>query len=413
MGGTEITLLTIAGLVLLAMVFGDIYSTILRSSEYSGLFSHAINRNLWRLALIITRKFSRRQRHRVLASLGPLLMPIYIASLVSMLITGFALVYIPRMGTEFKIVEPVYESAISQGFYFSGVTFLTIGYGDILPVSGFTRFFALLEGASGIAIISLSITYLITVYGALERRRTVALIFYHQARQGADISGFIVSHFARGNFHSLTPSLHEATRNLDEMLESHLEYSIIHFFHSREVYKGLPRIIFIVLEAVAILNSMLDEASYVEAGDHPDVLIAGDSARYVLAELLTKLNLEACANESFEPENRTLLRHRYCFNRASRRLQKAGIKLRSDLEQAFEEYSADRSFWEKQLYHLSNFLGYDWEEVTGDRSLEDATDDEVTERHEMLTADKSDAPDKTGEAKIEKNEAEEKLSENF
>ncbi|MGI8495442.1 MAG: potassium channel family protein [Pyrinomonadaceae bacterium] len=410
---TENTLLTIAGLALLAMVFGDIYSTILRSSEYSGLFSNAINRNLWRLGLIITRKLSRRQRHRILASLGPLLMPIYIACLVSMLITGFALIYIPRIATEFKIVEPVYESAISQGFYFSGVTFLTIGYGDILPVSGFTRFFALIEGASGIAIISLSITYLITVYGALERRRTVALIFYHQARQGADISGFIVSHFARGNFHSLTPSLHEATRNLDEMLESHLEYSIIHFFHSREVYKGLPRIIFIVFEAVAILNSMLDEASYVEAGDHPDVLIAGDSARYVLAELLTKLNLEACANEAFEPENRTLLRHRYCFNRASRRLQKVGIKLRSDLDQAFEEYSADRNLWEKQLYHLSNFLGYDWEEVTGDRNLEDATDDEVTERHEMLTADKSDAPDKIGEAKLEKNEAEEELSENI
>ena len=28
--------------------------------------------------------------------------------------------------------------------------------------------------------------------------------------------------------------------------------------------------------------------------------------------------------------------------------------------------------------------GYDWDEVTGDRDLEDATDDEVTERHEPL-----------------------------
>lgn len=413
MGGIENILLTIAGLVLLALVFNDIYSTILRSSEYSGLFSRAINRGLWRLGLFITRNVSRRQRHRVLASLGPLLMPIFIAFLVSMLVSGFALIYMPRMGTEFKIVEPVYHSVISQAFYFSGVTFLTIGYGDILPTSGFTRFFALIEGASGIAIISLSITYLITVYGALERRRTVALIFYHQARQGADIPGFIVSHFARGNFHSLTPSLHEATRNLDEMLESHLEYSIIHFFHSREVYKGLPRIIFIVLEAVAILNSMLDEAAYVEAGDHPDVIIAGDSARYVLAELLTTLNLEAVANESFEPEARTLLRQRYCFDRAGRRLQKAGIKIRSDVNKSFEEYSADRSAWEKQLYHLSNFLGYDWEEVTGDRNLEDATDDEVTERHEMLTADKSDAPDKAGEIKIEKEEAEDELSNDF
>jgi hypothetical protein len=29
-------------------------------------------------------------------------------------------------------------------------------------------------------------------------------------------------------------------------------------------------------------------------------------------------------------------------------------------------------------------LGYDWEEVTGDRDLSDATDDEIEERHEQI-----------------------------
>ena len=302
-----------------------------------------------------------------------------------MLLTGFALIYLPRMDTEFKIDNAAHGNSIVQAFYFSGVTFLTIGYGDILPVSGATRMLALIEGAAGIAIISLSITYLLTVYRALERKRTVALKFYHQARQGADISGFISSHFARGRFHSLTESLREATRDLQELLESHLEHPVIHYFHPPEVYKGLPRALFVVLETVAILNAHLDEKEYVEAGDHPDVLIAGDNARYVLAELVTSLNLQTRATDPFESDAETLRRRRKSFIRAMKQLQNTKIKTVTAIEQAFQEYSEDRAKWERQLFHFAEFLGYDWNEVTGDRDLEDATDDEVTERHEPLT----------------------------
>ena len=156
---------------------------------------------------------------------------------------------------EFQIQRFVFGSLAFKSFYFSGITFLTIGYGDILPITNFTRIVAIVEGASGIGIISLSITYLLTVYSALEHKRAVALKFYHQARQGADISGFIASHFSRGRFHSLTESLREATRDLQESLESHLEHPVIHYFHPLEVYKGFPRALFVVLETVAIINA--------------------------------------------------------------------------------------------------------------------------------------------------------------
>jgi len=379
-------LLTITGVVLIFLVFYDIYATILRATKHPGLFSEFLNRGLWGIATNITLKLNRRLRHRLLSAIGPLLMPLLIGFFIIILLTGFALIYLPRLETGFKIDNESHGNIILQAFYFSGITLFTIGYGDILPITGVTRITAVIEGASGIAIISLSITYLLTVYGALERKRAVALKFYHQARQGADISGFISSHFARGRFHSLTQSLREATHDLQELLESHLEHPVIHYFHPLEVYKGFPRALFVVLETVAILNAHLDEEEYVEAGDHPDVLIAGDSARYVLAEIVTSLKLEDVATEPFEPEEETLLRRRKCFNRALRHLQKTKIKTRSNVEESFTEYVEDRALWERQLYHFADFLGYDWDEVTGDRSLEDATDDEVTERHEPLTA---------------------------
>jgi hypothetical protein len=380
-------LLTTLGIVLLALVLYDIYATILRATKHPGPFSEFINRGLWWLVSRSTRNLDRRLRHRVMSSLGPLLMPFLIGFFILMLLAGFALIYLPRMETGFKIDDEAGYNSVFQAFYFSGITLLTIGYGDILPTSGLTRVVAVIEGATGIAIISLSITYLLTVYGALERKRTVALKFYHQARQGADISGFLSNHFSRGRFHSLPEFLREATHDLQELLESHIEHPVIHYFHPIEVYKGLPRALFFVLETVAILNAHVDEKEYVEAGDHPDVLIAGDNAKHVLFELVTSLKLETRATEPFESEAETLLRQRKCFDRAMKSLQNSKIKTRTDIEQAFLEYAEDRAAWERQLYHFSYFLGYDWEEVTGDRSLEDATDDEVTERHEALTLD--------------------------
>lgn len=379
-------LLTIAGATILLLVFYDIHATILRATKQPGPFSTFLNSGLWWLATRSTQSFDRRRRHRILSMVGPLLMPLLIIFFILMLLTGFALIYLPRLETGFKIADANQTSQIFQAFYFSGVTFLTIGYGDIVPTSSVTRIISVIEAVTGLAIISLSITYLLTVYSALERKRAVALKFYHQARQGADISGFISSHFARGRFHSLTESLREATRDLQELLESHLEHPVIHFFHPPEVYKGFPRAIFVVLETVAILNAHLDEKEYVEAGDHPDVLIAGDNARYVLAELVTSLNLQNRVTDSFEPETETIERRRKSFNRAIKHFQKTEIKTRADIEQAFLEYSEDRANWERQLFHFAEFLGYDWNEVTGDRALEDATDDEVIERHEPLTA---------------------------
>lgn len=380
-------LLTGAGIILIVFVFYDIYATVLRATKYPGPVSEMLNRGLWWAATRMTRNLKRRRRHRILSSIGPLLMPFLIAFLISMLLIGFALIYLPRMDSSFLIRDEVESNVVLRSFYFSGVTLLTIGYGDILPSDNVIRIIALFEGACGMAVISLSIAYLLTIYGALERKRALALNFYHQGRQGADIPGFISSHFSRGRFHSLTETLRDASRDLQELLESHIEHPVINYFHAVEVYKGLPRTLFFVLETVAILNAHVDEKEYVEAGDHPDVVIAGDNARYVLAELIMALKLEENVTKPFEPENQTIRRQQNSFDRALKHLQESKIKTRTDVEQAFLEYADDRRDWERQLYHFADFLGYDWDEVTGDRSLEDATDDEVIERHAILLPD--------------------------
>src|SRR5215204_2550852 len=135
-------LLTTAGFFLLILVFYDIFATILRATRYPGPISQLINRGLWWIFSNLTRNLDRRSRHRILSMVGPLLMPILIIVFVSALVTGFAFIYLPHIETDFIISKHEPSSPVFQSFYFSGVTFLTIGYGDILPTTTLTRVLA-------------------------------------------------------------------------------------------------------------------------------------------------------------------------------------------------------------------------------------------------------------------------------
>jgi len=95
-------------------------------------------------------------------------MPLTIGFFILTLLTGFALIYLPRMATEFKIDDAAQGGSLFQAFYFSGVTLLTIGYGDILPITATTRTAAIIEGASGLAVISLKTEA--TASGSGERK---------------------------------------------------------------------------------------------------------------------------------------------------------------------------------------------------------------------------------------------------
>jgi hypothetical protein len=50
-----------------------------------------------------------------------------------------------------------------------------------------------------------------------------------------------------------------------------------------------------------------------------------------------------------------------------RRLRDAGVRLPAGLEANWREYRHRRHGWELELAGFALYLGYDWDEVTGDR----------------------------------------------
>ncbi len=376
------------GVGVLLLVIYDIYATILHARARSGPIAETQSRIVWRVCRFVAFKLSRTHRHRLLNAVGPLLLPLLIITLIILLIAGFALIYLPRMPTHF-VVNPASAStsSIVEAIYFSGVTLTTVGYGDIAPRALDVRFIALIEAASGFALISLAVTYLITVYRALERKRAVALSFYHQAEEGANVAGFIAHHFVAGKFYGLDTTLRAASRDLQEILESHIEHPVIHYFHPVQVYKSLPRVLFLTLETCAVIRSCLDAEEYASVHDHPEVRTLEATVRHVLDELVRSLYLERRTRHRVESKFDESKRWRERYRQTVRQLNSAGIKTRVDPNIGLEEYRARREEWEAQLHRFATYLGYDWDEVTGDRDLQDATAEAVeTPRVETQSA---------------------------
>ncbi|HKP73684.1 MAG TPA: potassium channel family protein [Pyrinomonadaceae bacterium] len=373
------TLLTASGVVLLLFVAYDVYATILDASGRAGPLSALLNRSVWAAVRGLAFRLTRPRRHRLLNTVGPLLLPALLVVYLLLLVSGFALIYLPRMPAQFSIISTTVGSRLAESFYFSGVTLVTIGYGDITPRTMLVRFVALVEGGSGFALISLAVTYLITVYNALGRVRVIALSFYHQAEEGADVAGFIAHHFVGGRFYGFESVLRMAARDIHELQESHAEHPVIHYFHPVAVHKSLPRIFFIVLETCAVINSCLDEDEYAETCRHPEVRTLEASGLHVLGQLVGALNLKHGGGMPNETAAETTSRRRRRHRQTLKQLRDAGIKVRPDQAAGWEIYRARRARWEPKLHAFATYLGYDWDEVTGDRDLRYAADEEMEE----------------------------------
>jgi hypothetical protein len=277
---------------------------------------------------------------------------------------------------DFNVQEKAQSARGIEALYFSGITFTTLGYGDIAPHSTPMRLLALSEALTGFGFISLAVTYLVSLTAALERNRAVALSFYHQARQGADIAGLLIHHFVGGRFVGLESIFADAARDLQGLLESHVEHPLIHYFHPPHVHKSLPRMLFLVLEACAVTRACLDSQAYEELCRHPELRTLEKTGRHVLSELAAAVGVgRGTAIAEDEPGRERVptveepARWRQRYESTLRRLREADVRLPADMEAGWREYRHRRHGWELELAGFALYLGYDWDEVTGDGDL--------------------------------------------
>lgn len=93
------------------------------------------------------------------------------------MIAGWALVYWPRLPESFSYGpgSPVLDPTALDAVYLSSVTLATLGYGDIVPISPWLRLAMPLESLLGFGLLTAAVSWVLQVYPALTRRRSLAL----------------------------------------------------------------------------------------------------------------------------------------------------------------------------------------------------------------------------------------------
>lgn len=108
---------------------------------------------------------------------GPLSMVLIIALWAGALIIGFALVYWPSMPERFaysSVPDAAGGDGLLDAIYYSWVTQSTLGYGSITPEHDVLRVLAPLQATLGFLLLTLVVTWVLSVYPALQRRRAAA-----------------------------------------------------------------------------------------------------------------------------------------------------------------------------------------------------------------------------------------------
>lgn len=165
-------LATLAGFLLILLTLADIFEVLFHPLG-SGRISRILVKLLWR----VFRRLSRR-RHSLLELAGPVAVVSVIGMWLTLLVVGWGLIYLPHLPDEFLVASgPVTSSSarIVEALYFSMSTITTLGYGDITPTSEWLRILSPLEAMFGFGLLTASLSWVISIFQVLRRRRSLAL----------------------------------------------------------------------------------------------------------------------------------------------------------------------------------------------------------------------------------------------
>ena len=160
-------LAVIVGAALVLVALADLANTLVSTStSRAGWWpTWWIGRSTFRLVRAVARRLPEEgtMRERLLSAFAPLSLIQLLFVWVLMQVTGFALIWW-GLGD-----VPTIES-FADAWYYSGVVFFTVGFGEIVPTGGMTRIGALLEAFTGVITVALVIGYLPSLYAAYSDR---------------------------------------------------------------------------------------------------------------------------------------------------------------------------------------------------------------------------------------------------
>jgi hypothetical protein len=322
----------IAGVVLIWAALNDVFHAVVVPRPTPSRFrpSALVVRLTWPLWRSLPGDGQRREQR--LGSYAPFAVVGLLGLWIAMLISGSGLLFW-SIGDEFD--PPIFDLATAT--YFAGTALLTIGFGDITPEATLARALAVAAGMTGLAVVALTVTYLFTLYGSLERRELGVTTL--DARAGAPPSGVrLLEDSARaGRANELAALFEKWEAWSAHVLDSHQAHPLLAYFRSSHDQESWVSALGALLDAATLVLTTVDDASRGQAA-----VMSGIGA-HVVEDLTRVFGLEVerdCGVERSE------------FDDAYARLSAAGYRMR-ERDRAWGDFCATRSEYAAGLNALA------------------------------------------------------------
>jgi hypothetical protein len=250
----------ILGAILLVSVFQDAFEVMLLPRRvYRRMrlnrYYFAAAWNVW--CAVARRLEAGAKRERFLSVFGALSMVILFTLWASGLICGFGLLEWALQATG--------KSPMTEQFYLSGVTFFTLGYGDIVPHTAAARTVSVIEAGCGIGFIAVVIGYLPVLYQLFSRREAHVIQLDARAGSPPTATTTLSRHAEADSLDKLDDLLREWEVWGSDLLESHLSYPMLVYYRSQHDNQSWLAALSAVMDSCALILVGVEEMKPLQA----------------------------------------------------------------------------------------------------------------------------------------------------
>jgi Ion channel len=237
---------TVLGVVLIALALRDVFDVL-----FHPLGRGMIARRVVQGVAALARRAPWRSGTPGLLA-GPLGYVAVVGTWAGLLALGWALIFLPQLPQGFHFdpgLDPSQHAGFLDALYVSLVNLTSLGYGDISPASGVMRLLGPVETMFGLGLLTASISWLISIYGAISRRDSLA----HEVHLAKEAEERLGEKLADADPALLEAMLAGFSEQLIRARRDLIHFPIVHYFRTEDEERALAGLL-------PFLGSLADEA---------------------------------------------------------------------------------------------------------------------------------------------------------
>ena len=350
------------GLLLILIILLDIFLTVLYARIGTSIIGSRVGRVMWKLFVKAANAFGS-AKGIVLSFCGPFILVLLVALWALGLTLGAALIMHPKLGTAIRSTNGETPTDFVTAMYAGGTSMAIVGASDFTPHTKPTRLLFLLNSLIGMSVMSLTLTYLMQVYNALQRRNVLAMNIDLLSKRTGDAAELLAALGSQGQLNAGYTNLSELAVELTQAKESHHFYPVLFYFRFSEAYYSVSRSTLVALDTISLINSALDGEKYRWLKESGAVAQLWEASMLLVTTLEDTFLPQGAPQREAHPDQQTRDRWQARYHAALLRLQQAGIGTTADPQAGAEAYISRRRLWDDHITNLAPSMAYSMEEI--------------------------------------------------